>query len=134
MGKLKDMFNTQIKEFSRYEKKKRWEKTIPKFTNFHIPIDNVNYHGLDAYDLSVIDLLDTKNEKCFLTKAKEIDDSGLILNITCPNCGENIGLNKHWNAFICSCEQDKKIYEISSIESVMNKRPKQVVELKDDGW
>lgn len=134
MGKLKDMFNTQIKEFGQHEKKKGWEKTIPKFINFDIPIDNVNYHGLDAYDLSVTNLLDTKNEKCFLTKAEEIDDNGLILNITCPSCGKNVKLNKHWNAFICSCGQDKKVYEISSIESVMSKRPKQVVELEDDGW
>jgi len=130
MGKLKDMFNTQIKEYGNYEKKKKWKKTVPKFINYDITMYKIKDVGLQKFDVIVTNLLDIKDKRRIITKVKEMDDNGLILSIFCPFCGNTLKLNKHWNAYICCNNNGKHIFEIKDIEY---ERPKKIVEL-EEGW
>jgi len=130
MGKIKDMFATQIKEHKNYEKKQRWEKTKPRFIYYDITLQKVNDVGLQELDIVVTDILDINDKRRIITKAKTFDENGLILKITCPICGKDVKLNKHWNAFICdSTEHEKKVYEIKNIEY---KVPKKIVEIGEE--
>ena len=104
MGKLKDMFDSQIKGFGKHEKKKRWLKTMPKFINFNITVDQMKEIGISQFELRVTDLLDVEDKRQIFTKAAKVDENGLILNIKCPFCGEELSLNKHWNAYFCLCQ------------------------------
>ena len=130
MGKLKDMFSTQIKEYGNYEKKLRWEKTKPKFINFDITLQKIKEVGIHEFDIVVTNILDLKDKRKIITKAKETNSKGMITKIICPDCGKELKLNTHWNAYICNGEHEKKIYEIKNIEY---KRPKNIVHL-ENGW
>ena len=133
MGKIKDMFSAQIKGYSRYEKKKRQDKTEPRLINYDITDNEIKQNGLSDYNFIVTDILDANDNKYIKTKAKSVDEKGWILDIICPICGKKISLNRHWNAYICCNNHDKKIFEITNIKHYMEGKPRQIKELKE-GW
>jgi len=128
MGKLKDMFGGQIKEYSKHRKKKKWEKTEPKFINFDITLKQIKENGLLRYDLMVTNLLDIKDRRSISTKAVETNEKGLITKILCPFCGKELKLNRHWHAYFCT-NKEKKILEITDIRY---DKPKEIKEIKED--
>jgi len=130
MGKLKDMFSSQIREYGRYEKKKKWEQTTPKFINHNITPLDIETIGLSNFKVIVTDILDTEDKRHIFTKVSNVDRGGLILSIKCPFCSNDIVLNKHWNAYMCSNGHSKKIFEIVNIEYTTSMRIKEL----EDGW
>ena len=131
MGKLKDMFATQIREYSNYEKKLRWEQTKPSFINLKTDIKKVNELGIKEFDLVVTNVLNITDKRRIITKVENFDENGLITKIFCPTCGNVLILNRHWNAFICENGHKKEIYEIKDMEC---KRPKQIMQLIEEDW
>jgi len=130
MGKIKDMFATQIKEFGKYEKKKIWLSTEPKFIRYNIGYGQIEEIGLNNFDVSVTNLLNIADKSKIITNVNSIDEKGLILSIKCPVCGKDIELNRHWNAYLCfNSEHGRMIFEISNIEY---ERPKQIMELEEE--
>jgi len=40
----------------------------------------------------------------------------LVISIQCPECGETLYLNKHWNGYFCSSStHPRKVYEIQKV-------------------
>jgi hypothetical protein len=129
MGKLKDMFDGQIKEARNYEKKKIWLRSEPKFINYNITYQQIREIGIDRFNLCVTNLLNIEDKSKITTIIDKVDKKGFITSIKCPVCRETIELNKHWNVYICSNPTHGRIvFEISNIEC---DKPQKVCELEN---
>ena len=133
MGKrLSESIKLIEKDYYLKVRKEKWEKTLPTFRNLDIDISYKNKY--DDLKISITNILDIEDKRFITTKIKNISShrsNYIISNIQCPFCGKNIKVNKLWNCYICECDNDKKIFEITG---VLYPKPKHVVELPNDSY
>ena len=104
-----EKFKDQQKSVTRNLRKQTWERTIPSLRNLGLGYQ----HDLQdsCIVLDVTNLLDV-NETSKTTRIVNLKDNDTIEKIQCPDCKQPIKLNKHWNAFLCRCDNIKKVYEV----------------------
>jgi len=102
-------------------RRQRYEDSRPFLLN-HLNYSLQDLNRLDInittdINVHIVDLLHNFSGSTTITTINPSDSRILIESIECPICHQPVPIDKHWDCFICTCQNQKKIYDIISLSS-----------------
>ena len=90
----------------------KYKQQMKAYRNKRMKLDNTPFLPADG-NVYVMDSLDpTKRIKAEVLKTRTKQHREIIESLACPICGNPMGWNGAWEAFICVKHGKKAIYEI----------------------